>query len=109
MKRCADYYVPTVGKRNDIVESRDEYTSENVFWIPVEARWGYLQDRAKQPDVGVLIDRAYTRDRSWSSAPTKSWLTGRWQSLGRPSEISGGNGRVQISPASSPRSSRSAL
>jgi type I restriction enzyme M protein len=54
----ADYYVPSVEKRLDIVEARDEYASENVFWIPVEARWGYLQDRAKQPDVGVLIDRA---------------------------------------------------
>ena len=45
-------------KRQDIVEARDEYTSENVFWIPVEARWRYLQDRAKQPDVGMLIDGA---------------------------------------------------
>ncbi len=54
----ADYYVPGIEKRLDIVEARDEYASENVFWIPIEARWGYLQDRAKQPDVGVLIDGA---------------------------------------------------
>jgi type I restriction enzyme M protein len=53
-----DYYVPNAEKRLDIVEARDEYGSENVFWIPVEARWGYLQDRAKQPDIGVLIDGA---------------------------------------------------
>ena len=53
-----DYYVPNAEKRLDIIEARDEYASENVFWIPVEARWGYLQDRAKQPDIGVLIDEA---------------------------------------------------
>jgi type I restriction-modification system DNA methylase subunit len=53
-----DYYVPNPEKRQDIVEARDEYASENVFWIPVEARWNYLQDRAKQPDIGVLIDGA---------------------------------------------------
>jgi HsdM N-terminal domain len=26
----------------------DEYTGENVFWVPREARWGHLQAHAKQ-------------------------------------------------------------
>ena len=51
-----DYYVPNPAKRDEIVEARDEYSSENVFWVPAEARWGYLQDRAKQLDIGLLID-----------------------------------------------------
>ena len=34
-----DYYVPNPAKRDDIIEARDEYTAENVFWVPVEARW----------------------------------------------------------------------
>jgi type I restriction enzyme M protein len=54
----SDYYVPNAAKRRDIVEARDEYASENVFWVPGEARWKYLQDRAKQPEIGVLIDGA---------------------------------------------------
>jgi type I restriction enzyme M protein len=29
-------------------EDRDEYSSENVFFVPVEARWSYLQGQAKQ-------------------------------------------------------------
>jgi type I restriction enzyme M protein len=29
-----------------------------VFWVPKNARWDYLQDRAKQPEIGVLIDSA---------------------------------------------------
>src|SRR5438105_478516 len=28
-------------------EDRDEYLAENVFWVPPEARWRYLQGRAK--------------------------------------------------------------
>lgn len=39
-------------------EDKDEYTALNVFWVPQEARWDYLQDRAKQPDIGKLIDDA---------------------------------------------------
>src|SRR5580692_9518559 len=33
-------------------EDRDEYTAENVFWVPLEARWKTIQDAAKQSDVG---------------------------------------------------------
>ncbi|MFU2191189.1 type I restriction-modification system subunit M [Methanobacterium sp. MZD130B] len=39
-------------------EDKDEYLALNVFWVPPEARWDYLQDRAKQPDIGKLIDDA---------------------------------------------------
>lgn len=39
-------------------EDRDEYTAENVFWVPKVARWPRLQDNAKQPTIGKLIDDA---------------------------------------------------
>jgi type I restriction enzyme M protein len=39
-------------------EDRDEYTSENVFWVPTKARWAHLQKSAKQPTIGKLIDDA---------------------------------------------------
>lgn len=29
-------------------EDRDEYLAENVFWVPREARWQYLQDSARR-------------------------------------------------------------
>ncbi len=57
----ADYYVPKPDRRASIIEDRNEYTSDNVFWVPTESRWGYLQDRAKQPEIGVLIDTAMDR------------------------------------------------
>ena len=53
-----DYFVKNPERRGEIVEDRNEYTADNVFWVPADARWGYLQDRAKQPDIGVLIDHA---------------------------------------------------
>lgn len=39
-------------------EDRDEYTAENVFWVPKEARWAQLQAQAKQPTIGKLLDDA---------------------------------------------------
>ena len=39
-------------------EDKDEYLAERVFWVPKEARWTYLQDHAKQPEIGKIIDGA---------------------------------------------------
>ena len=39
-------------------EDHDWYLAENVFWIPEKARWEYLAARAKQPEIGVLVDKA---------------------------------------------------
>ena len=42
----------------DAAEDRDEYTAENVFWVPAEARWPHLRAQAKQPTVGLTVDQA---------------------------------------------------
>ena len=39
-------------------EDRDEYVAENIFWVPKEARWSYLQANAKQSTIGTLLDDA---------------------------------------------------
>lgn len=39
-------------------EDEDEYLSENIFWVPKEARWSHLQDSARQPTIGKIIDEA---------------------------------------------------
>ncbi len=39
-------------------EDEDEYLSKNVFWVPRQARWGYIQSSAKQPTIGSIIDDA---------------------------------------------------
>ena len=39
-------------------EDADEYRAENVFWVPTEVRWNYLQAQAKQAGIGSLVDDA---------------------------------------------------
>lgn len=47
------------GKQLDkLLESRDEYTAERVFWVPPESRWPNLQNQATRPDIATLIDDA---------------------------------------------------
>ncbi len=41
-------------------EDRDEYLADNVFWVPTEVRWSFLQGKAKDPKIGQLIDEAMT-------------------------------------------------
>ena len=45
-------------EKNADPEDRDEYRAESIFWVPPEARWSYLQGRAKDPAVGRLLDNA---------------------------------------------------
>jgi type I restriction enzyme M protein len=37
-------------------EDPDEYRAENIFWVPPSARWTYLQNSAKQPTIGKIVD-----------------------------------------------------
>ena len=39
-------------------EDPDEYRGENIFWVPAEARWGHLQQRAPQSTIGRTVDDA---------------------------------------------------
>lgn len=39
-------------------EDKDEYTAEHVFYVPPQARWKWLQGRAKLPTIGKDIDDA---------------------------------------------------
>ena len=39
-------------------EDRDEYRAENVFFVPPEARWAFLQAEAKKPKIGIIVDEA---------------------------------------------------
>lgn len=54
----SDYFMPTEAARRAILESRDEYTAEGVFWMPEGHRWEDLRKAAKQADIGARIDAA---------------------------------------------------
>ncbi|MCG6200999.1 type I restriction-modification system subunit M [Psychromonas antarctica] len=42
----------------EYIDMVDFYTMENVFYLPEEARWSFIQVNAKQDDVAVKIDSA---------------------------------------------------
>ena len=39
-------------------EDIDEYTSENIFFVPVSARWSVIASNAHTAEVGTVIDNA---------------------------------------------------
>ena len=51
-------YKELVAEGGGFEEDIDEYESENIFWVPKEARWGYIKDNAKDTKIGQLIDDA---------------------------------------------------
>lgn len=54
----SEWYIAEPQSRYLALEDRDEYQSENIFWVPKEARWSHLQANAKRPEIGKLIDNA---------------------------------------------------
>jgi len=39
-------------------EDRDEYTSEGVFYVPQDSRWGIIASKARTAEIGTTIDDA---------------------------------------------------
>ncbi|MFJ4223702.1 type I restriction-modification system subunit M [Microbacterium sp. NPDC089695] len=54
----SEYFTPTDEARRELLEDRDEYSSEGVFWIPEGHRWDDLKKAAKRPDIGTRLDDA---------------------------------------------------
>lgn len=53
-----EYYCAKKHDAESIIEDKDEYLSESVFWVPKKARWSYLLANATNPNLGRLIDDA---------------------------------------------------
>ena len=51
-------YQELVEEGEGMEEDRDEYAAENIFFVPPEARWGIVADKAHSPDIGTAIDNA---------------------------------------------------
>ena len=39
-------------------EDPDEYRAQDIFWVPVEARWAQLKTQARQATIGQAVDNA---------------------------------------------------
>src|SRR5262245_27651905 len=49
-------YIDDPNERLEILEDRDEYIAENVFWVPEDARWERMMEAASLPSIGSVID-----------------------------------------------------
>ena len=54
----SDLYTTLESDEYSDPEDRDEYMAENIFFVPKDARWSSLQEKAKLPEIGVEIDNA---------------------------------------------------
>jgi type I restriction enzyme M protein len=57
-KPDSEYTMPSDEARQSLLDDRDEYTAEGVFWVPGGHRWSDLQKVAKQTTIGSRIDAA---------------------------------------------------
>ncbi|MFC0161755.1 DNA methyltransferase [Mameliella alba] len=42
----------------EVAEDIDEYLAEGIFWVPEAARWRHLSANSKDPEIGVMVDKA---------------------------------------------------
>lgn len=84
----SDLFTESEDERQEVLEDRDEYVAENVFWVPGDSRWEKLLAAAQRDDIAERIDDALEqiehenpslRDvlpRIYSQAPLSSELLG---------------------------------
>ena len=53
-------YKDLVAEGEGFEEDRDEYTADNIFFVPKGARWEDIASSAHKPEVGTIIDDAMT-------------------------------------------------
>jgi len=51
-------YEELVAEGDGFEEDKDEYLAENIFYVPTEARWAAIAERAHTPEIGTAIDDA---------------------------------------------------
>ena len=51
-------YHQLVDEGEGFEEDKDEYTAENIFYVPAEARWETIAAQAHTPEIGTAIDNA---------------------------------------------------
>lgn len=51
-------YQELVAEGDGFEEDKDEYTAENIFFVPENARWNVISAAAHTPEIGTVIDEA---------------------------------------------------
>lgn len=52
------FYIKEQQGRYKILEDKGQYLARNLFWVPKEARWSYVQKNSKNLNIGKIIDSA---------------------------------------------------
>jgi len=68
------YYTPDIEKQKWILNDKNIYKSEGIFFIPETARWAYLQSKAMLPDIGKYLDEAMEKIEDENSSQLKGVL-----------------------------------
>ena len=65
LKYISDAFEEAHARLEELVESEgadpehcDEYRADGILWVPREARWANLQNSARQPTIGRMVDDA---------------------------------------------------
>jgi len=53
-----EYYVPSVTNREIVIDDKNQYRADGVFFIPDKARWEHLRAHAMHHNIGKYIDEA---------------------------------------------------
>ncbi len=56
--RFEEKYQALLDEGDGFEEDVDEYTSEGIFFVPVNARWKVIAEAAHTPEIGTVIDEA---------------------------------------------------
>lgn len=52
------FYIPNKESREKMLEERDMYKEKGIFYIPEQARWDFLRNKASLPEIAQHIDDA---------------------------------------------------
>lgn len=55
-----DRYNELINEGEGFEEEKDAYAMKNIFWVPKQARWDYINKKSKTPEIGKIIDDAMT-------------------------------------------------
>jgi type I restriction enzyme M protein len=53
-----EYFIPNPKAREKMLEDREMYKRESIFYIPEVARWEFLRSKASLPDIAKYIEEA---------------------------------------------------
>ena len=56
--RFEEKYQELLAEGDGFAEDTDEYTSEGIFFVPVNARWSVIASKSHTPEIGTVIDDA---------------------------------------------------